>query len=169
MQWIKKHKNMIIGSAMVLSALIVAFLFGGPGTDPPLSPQGGEETSCTISISCAAILDNMDALNPAKSELIPSEGIILDATVVMVTEGESAYDVLRRTCTDAGIPLDAGITPGYGNAYIRGIDNIYEFDCGSLSGWKYSVNGDTLNYGCSSYMVQEGDSIRFYYTCNLND
>lgn len=125
--------------------------------------------SCTISITCESILDHMDSMEPAKAELVPASGIILSTTTVTVTEGESAYDVLRRACTNAGIPLDASVSPGYGSAYIRGIQNIYEFDCGSLSGWKYRVNGTVPNYGCSSYILQEGDSIQFYFTTDLNN
>lgn len=125
--------------------------------------------SCTISITCDAILEHMDSMEPAKAELVPAGGVILSTTTVTVTEGETAYDVLRSTCTNAGIPLDASITPAYGSAYIRGIQNIYEFDCGSLSGWKYRVNGTVPNYGCSSYILQEGDSIQFYFVTGLND
>lgn len=29
----------------------------------------------------------------------------------------------------------------YNSAYIEGINNLYEFDCGELSGWMYKVNG----------------------------
>lgn len=125
--------------------------------------------SCTISITCESILEHMDSMEPAKVELVPESGIILSTTTVTVTEGESAYDVLRKACTNAGIPLDASITPGYGSAYVRGIQNIYEFDCGSLSGWKYRVNGTVPNYGCSAYILQEGDSIQFYYATDLNN
>ena len=125
--------------------------------------------SCTISITCESILDHMDSMEPAKAELVPAGGIILSTTTVTVTEGESAYDVLRRACTNAGIPLDASGSSGYGSAYVRGIQNIYEFDCGSLSGWKYRVNGTVPNYGCSSYILQEGDSIQFYFTTDLNN
>ena len=125
--------------------------------------------SCTISITCESILDHMDSMEPAKAELVPAGGIILSTTTVTVTECESAYDVLRRACTNAGIPLDASGSSGYGSAYVRGIQNIYEFDCGSLSGWKYRVNGTVPNYGCSSYILQEGDSIQFYFTTDLNN
>ena len=125
--------------------------------------------SCTLSITCEVLLDQKDSMEPAKAELVPANGVILGTTTVTVTEGESVYDVLRRTCTNAGISLDASVTAVYGTAYIRGIQNIYEFDCGSLSGWKYRVNGTVPNYGCSSYILQEGDNIQIYYTTNVND
>ena len=29
----------------------------------------------------------------------------------------------------------------YNSYYVEGIGNLYEFDCGSESGWMYKVNG----------------------------
>lgn len=37
--------------------------------------------------------------------------------------------------------MESNWTPAYNSAYIEGIGNLYEFDCGNLSGWMYSVNG----------------------------
>lgn len=139
-------------------------------TETPTTEAPQEVTfACSLSITCEVLLEQKESMDPAKAELVPANGVILGTTTVTVTEGESVYDVLRRTCTNAGISLDASVTPVYGTAYIRGIQNIYEFDCGSLSGWKYRVNGTVPNYGCSSYILQEGDSIQFYFTTNVND
>ena len=53
--------------------------------------------------------------------------------------------------------------------YIEGIANLYEFDCGPLSGWMYQVNGWFPNYGCSRYQMQDGDNIAWVYTCDLGN
>ena len=53
------------------------------------------------------------------------------------------------------------------SAYVEGINNLYEFDVGSLSGWMYSVNGWFPNYGCSRYALQNGDVVNWVYTCDL--
>ena len=50
---------------------------------------------------------------------------------------------------------------------VEGIHNLYEFDVGSLSGWMYSVNGWFPNYGCSRYALQNGDVVKWVYTCDL--
>jgi len=55
----------------------------------------------------------------------------------------------------------------YGSVYIEGIGNLYEFDCGELSGWMYSVNGEFPMYGMSQYEVKDGDVIEVVYTCDL--
>lgn len=127
----------------------------------------GSSHTCTISISCATILNNMSNLKSGKEEFVPSDGWILAASEVEFTEGESVHDVLQRVCKDAGIQMESSFTPAYNSAYVEGINNLYEFDCGQLSGWMYNVNGWFPNYGCSKYTVQDGDVINWVYTCNL--
>ena len=123
--------------------------------------------TCTISISCATILDNMEQCAENKRALVPADGVILPATTVTFSQGESVYDVLQRVCRDNGIHMEASFTPMYNSAYIEGIHNLYEFDVGEGSGWMYHVNGWFPNYGCSRYQVQDGDTICFVYTCDL--
>ena len=79
------------------------------------------------------------------------------------------FNVLQRTCRQNAIHMEFENTPMYNSAYIEGIHNLYEFDCGELSGWMYSVNGWFPNYGCSRYALQAGDVIRWVYTCDLGN
>ena len=140
-----------------------------PISTPEPTPTPTAEKHCTISISCASILDHMDWLDPAKTALIPENGWILGSTELTFTEGESVFDVLLRVCTEKKIHMEFEETPMYQSAYIEGIYNIYEFDCGELSGWMCSVNGWFPNYGCSRYTLSDGDVIRWVYTCELGD
>ena len=55
----------------------------------------------------------------------------------------------------------------YNSVYIEGIGNLYEFDCGELSGWLYKVNGKTPGCGCSQYTLKDGDVVEFMYSCSL--
>lgn len=141
------------------------------GKPAPVEPQDVTVTDvahvCTISISCTTILDHMDWLDPEKVELVPEDGVILAPVTVTFYEGESVFNVLQRTCRQNGIHMEFENTPMYNSAYIEGIHNLYEFDCGELSGWMYSVNGWFPNYGCSRYALQAGDVIRWVYTCDL--
>lgn len=123
--------------------------------------------TCTISIECSTILNNWDDLNEAKADFVPSDGWILYSSVVEYTPGETVYDVLYRVCRDSGIHMSARYTPMYGSYYVEGINQLYEFDCGELSGWMYSVNGWYPNYGCSQYDVSDNDVIEWRYTCDL--
>ena len=141
------------------------------GKPLPVEPQEQEITDntlkCTFSISCATVLDNMDKLDKSKKEIIPDDGWILEPVTVNFNEGESVFDVLKEVCKDNKIHLEFSFTPIYNSSYIEGINNLYEFDCGSLSGWMYEVNDWFPNYGCSRYEVKNGDVIEWQYTCNL--
>ena len=56
-------------------------------------------------------------------------------------EGETVFHVLLRETKKNKIHFEFVNTPVYNSAYIEGIGNLYEFDCGELSGWMYCVNG----------------------------
>ena len=141
------------------------------GKPLPVEPQNAKVTdktgTCTLSISCSTILNNMDLLNKEKTELVPADGWILKEIKVTFYEGESVFNVLQRTCKQQKIHMEFSNTPMYNSAYIEGIGNLYEFDCGELSGWMYNVNGWFPNYGCSRYQLKDGDKICWVYTCDL--
>lgn len=141
------------------------------GKPVPVEPQDTKVTdksmTCTLSVSCATILSNMEKLDKEKIELVPEDGVIFKATEVTFYEGESVFNVLQREMKKNKIHMEFVNTPLYNSAYIEGINNLYEFDCGELSGWMYKVNGWFPNYGCSRYQLKEGDVIEWVYTCDL--
>ena len=141
------------------------------GKPVPVEPQdvkkGTAKGKATISISCKTILDNMDKLDSEKRELIPEDGWILKPVEMEFTEGESVFDLLLRTCKENSIHMEYENTPIYNSAYIEGIYNLYEFDCGELSGWMYKVDEWFPNYGCSRYQLKDGNVICWEYTCDL--
>ncbi|MDR0499955.1 MAG: DUF4430 domain-containing protein, partial [Coriobacteriales bacterium] len=92
------------------------------------------------------------------------QGYIVAPRTVAFTQGETAFDVLRRECQTMGIHMEFSFNPMYNSSYIEGIGNLYEFDGGPNSGWLYSVNGWYPNYACSSYVLNNGDSVLFRYT-----
>lgn len=147
------------------------------GTEPvpagnplPVEPQDAEVSAstytCTLSVRCDTILDNLDWLVPEKVELVPEDGVIFPASTVTFYEGESVFNVLQREMKKAGIHLEFENTPMYNSAYIEGICNLYEFDCGERSGWMYKVNGWFPNYGCSRYQLKDGDVVEWVYSCD---
>ena len=127
---------------------------------------GSDILECTIEIRCDTILDNMENLTAGKESYVPANGCILSTSTVEFEKGETVYDVLSRVCSYAGIQMEASWTPLYNSYYVEGINNLYEFDCGNESGWMYKVNGWFPNYGCSSYYLEDGDTIVWTYTCN---
>lgn len=141
------------------------------GKPLPVEPEDqevdkGKAYTCTFSIECSTILNNLENLDPDKLELVPSNGVILVPTTVTFYEGESVFDVLQRVCKENNIHLEFSWTPIYNSAYIEGIHNLYEFDCGPLSGWMYRVDGWYPNYGCSRYQLADGEVVEWRYTCN---
>ena len=142
------------------------------GQQNPVEPQDVTvdkkvSATCSIEVNCATIKKNMDKLTKAKSSLVPDNGIIYKNDSAVFYEGESVADVLKRELKENKIHFEFTSTPGFNTDYIEGIGNLYEFDCGELSGWTYCVNGWFPNYGCSRYVVTQGDKIIWYYTCDL--
>ncbi|MBP9991530.1 MAG: DUF4430 domain-containing protein, partial [Bacteroidales bacterium] len=138
----------------------------------PVEPENQEinkkkSYTCTFSIECTSIFNNLDDLESGKLDVLPSNGIIFPKAKVTFYEGESVYDVLQRVCKNNGIQMEASWTPLYNSAYVEGICNLYEFDCGTGSGWMYRVNGWYPNYGCSRYQLEQGDVVEWRYTCDL--
>lgn len=158
----KKYQRAL---TLLLAVLLCAALLAGCG-QKPAAPAEDAALHCTISISCATLLDHSDQLAKEKAGLVPADGCLLPATQAAFSEGESAFDLLQRVCRENKIPLDFDESAAYG-AFIKGIGNIYQGDCGDLSYWMYSVNGAFLNCGCSQYTLCEGDEICLLYTCDL--
>ncbi len=158
---------------------------GAVATEPIAKPskvtttkKQAETVTCTIEIECKTILNNLANLRPEKKAFLPKDGYILKETTVSVAKGSTVFDVLKLVCKNntcpeecsycrkSGIQLEYVYTPGYDSEYIRGIHQLYEKDCGTQSGWMYSVNGDFPNYGVNKYTVMDGDDIKLRYTCN---
>lgn len=141
------------------------------GMPAPIDPQDAEisdkKLTCTLSVRCDTILANMAWLDPEKVELVPEDGVILAEQTVTFYEGESVFNLLLREMKRNKIHFEYQNTPIYKSAYIEGIGNLYEMDCGELSGWLYKVNGWFPSYGCSRYQLREGDRVEWVYTCDL--
>ncbi len=106
-----------------------------------------------ISIRCDTVAGEKD--------YIPKDGIILDKYEIIIDKGQSAYDQLIAAVKANSLKLDG--SPGY----IAGIENIYEFDFGDLSGWMFRVNGAFSDVGCGEKILQEGDYTEWLYTKDL--
>ena len=141
------------------------------GKPVPIEPENAvisdKEFTCTMSVRCDTILENIAWLDKEKTELVPKDGIIYAEQTVTFYEGESVFNLLVREMKRNKIHMEFENTPIYNSAYIEGIANLYEFDCGELSGWMYKVNDWFPNYGCSRYQLKEGDRVEWVYTCDL--
>ena len=130
-------------------------------------PAEEQTYTCTISINCDNILKNWNMLDRSKQSCVPADGWILKEVEVEFKKGQTVFDVLKDITKKKSIQLEYSFTALYGSYYIEGIHNLYEFDCGELSGWEYCVNGKFPAFGCSKYVLKDGDKIEWKYTCDL--
>ncbi len=142
------------------------------GKPKPVEWQGvtvekDKELTATLSVTAKTILNNMHLFNNEKLEVLPTDGVIYPKQTVTFYQGESVFDVLVREMKKNGIHMEFVMTPIYNSHYVEGINNLYEFDCGELSGWMYKVNGWFPNYGASRYQLKDNDVIEWVYTCDL--
>lgn len=127
----------------------------------------GETMTCTLQVRCDVLLEHLEELAPGKAALVPADGEILPETVAEFKPGDTVFDVFRKVLREEKIHFEYVDATLYDTAYVEGIANLYEFDCGPQSGWMYSVNGEFVSLGCGSYTLSEGDAIVFSYTCDL--
>lgn len=135
-----------------------------PAATPTPNAQPTAET-CIVSITCTTALQSTQ-LPDAVRAVLPGDGQILGAVSVELEAGDTVWTVLQRVTRAHSVAMEAQWTPAYNAAYIQGIAQLYEKDCGQGSGWMYSVNGVFPSVGCSSYTLQAGDVVQWQYTCD---
>lgn len=136
--------------------------------DKIFTTVGTYDYICTLEIRCDEALAS-SALSDEKRALLPENGEIIGLCEVGFNAGESVFNILTRTIQERKLHLDFSETPAYNSAYIKGISNLYELDCGEFSGWLYTVNGKSPDVGYSQYKPEHGDSISFVYTCDWRE
>lgn len=164
--------------AIFAIVLIIALLISGTNIQSvdeyylthidDITPQS---ETVKISIVCTTVFDNIDMLDIAlkDGDYFPEDGIILPETEYVLREGDTVFDILDRAVRYNKIQMEyhGAEHNSYKSAYIRGISYLYEFSCGPLSGWMYKVDGEHPSYGCSKYILHDGQVIEWVYTCNL--
>ena len=126
----------------------------------------GEDTiAVTMSIDCKTVAGR------GSEEVTPADGIILESTEFILPSGSTAYDCLVSAAKKYNIQFEDSTRTltDHSGAYISGINFLYEFNYGDLSGWMFSVNGDFGDVGCGEYTLSDGDNIEWRYTTNLGE
>ena len=152
-----------IAVAIIAALLIVIILltnFETVESYRTLGDKGSATGEVTLSIRCDTIAGEDD-----KPMTIPEDGVILDEAVFTISESSTVYDILLEASKTYGIQIDDRGSEN--SAYIAGIQYLYEFDYGSMSGWMYRVNGEFPETGCRAYRLSDGDSIEWLYTTNI--
>lgn len=127
---------------------------------PPVvnTPPVVEEVIETIMISveCHTINNNLDQLDPGYLPFVPSSGILLPVKTLEIEKGDTVLSILKKS----------GIKVVENAGYVSSIENIEASKCGNLSGWMYSVNGAFVNKSAAQKQVENGDVIKWMYTCD---
>lgn len=111
--------------------------------EPPTQPQ-----DTTINVSMTIIGDN-------------NIGTIFNQNVE-IEENSTVFDLLMKVSNEQGISVS--YVGNNESAYVRGINGLFEFDRGPLSGWVFRVNGNVPNVGAGVQNLNNGDNVLWYYT-----
>lgn len=158
---IKKKKYVHLISAVLIAVLFTGVFFvldiqsksnfESRESTVLLSPSDTNASEISFTISAATVSD--EEIYPLKT--------------IYVAKDSTVFEILSEVCRTENIQLDYEKNSVYGLAYIKGINSIYEYDHGDLSGWMYRVNGELPNIGCGYYKVSEGDVVEILYSTNI--
>lgn len=81
---------------------------------------------------------------------------------VYFTTAQTAYSILHQT----GLNVSSSGHPTLG-MYVVGINGLYEFSHGPLSGWMFSVNGQFYGTSASNVNLQNGYVVYWLFTRDL--
>ena len=87
-----------------------------------ITSTSSSKKTCTITIECKSILDNMDDLKLGHEAYVPKNGIILSEYEATFNGKATVYDLLKKACDDNKIPYNAKTT--IYSVYISGINNL---------------------------------------------
>lgn len=107
-----------------------------------------------------------DVPNPTDKKLkvgiYTDEKALVESIDIDYKEGDTAYTVLKRLLGNKVDSIGSGE-----NLYVQGIDELYEFDKGSQSGWVYAVNRSMPQVSAGIFDIKAGDEIIWHYTLDL--
>lgn len=139
--------------------------------EAPILPDGSEipfrEASSADGPSASSVLTEQgsDAGQDVSDGLI-TVGVTVDGSSVgagsssasvSLAAGATVYEALLAT----GVSVNAQST-AYG-IYVSAIAGLAEKEHGDMSGWVFTVNGNTINTSASDYSLSDGDQVRWSY------
>lgn len=126
-----------------------------------ISSSGNENAEATSQGASDAVRDEITVnisveCSKAEGYEIPCPTNILDSTLTL-KDGDTVYAALMAAAKEAGITIEESA------GYVKGIAGLRAGDCGTMSGWTYTVNGEAATVGCASYHLKDGDTIQWSY------
>lgn len=168
----KKRRRMVVAGLLVVIAAVILwsldFETAGEAVKKAKEAVVGTDTvTVSIEIRCDTLANDLSRLkDERKAAYIPEDGVILKKTEFEMEKGSTVFDLLKKATMANDIQVEYAYTQLYDAYYVEGINHLYEFDGGRLSGWQYYVNGQYPQYGCSQYTLEEKNSVLWVYTCD---
>ncbi len=140
--------------------------FGSGTSSSSGSSSGGSSSGSSGSSSSSGSSGSSSSSSQASTITVSvtidasAGGGSVSTTSVSLDAGATVYAALLAT----GAQVNASFSSM--GAYVASINGLAEFDCGSNSGWLYSVNGVDPSVGCSNYTLSDGDVVRWHYTAD---
>ncbi len=157
----RKHLAFVLLIALALSCAVWFMQFESVQNyyDPDALANVPADGHVTLSIRCDGVAGRAD------DGSTPEDGVILPPSEIPFAEGDSVFDALTAAARTHGIHLEYEGSAAM--AYVKGINYLYEFAYGELSGWLYYVNGESPSLSCGSCPLHDGDEVLWEYTTDL--
>lgn len=155
--YLKKRRWQVLAVPVLLTAAVLALVLF-VDVRLPQEYYGTADTgegigTVTVTIRCDAVA--------GASAHIPADGVMLEEAEIPLYAGDTVYAVTQRAARMHRIAIENDGTAAM--AYIVGIGNLYALDFGDMSGWVYTVNGESPDVGCGGYVPGDGDAVLWEY------
>lgn len=109
------------------------------------------------------------AVSPEQNPQVQTVSVIVyglggEVTFSFETEwhdGITAFDILLECAKEKNIPV--AYSGSKSSAYITSIGGLAEKQHGGMSGWIYTLNGESIMTPCGKCVLSPGDSVEFKY------
>ena len=158
---VRRKKIIHLISSILIAAALIGLFF-----ELDIRSRSSFENAKSAVILSASEKNTSEISFLISAETVSDEEIYPIQTLY-VAQDSTVFEILCEVCRLNNIQLDYEKNSVYGLAYIKGINSIYEYDHGDLSGWMYRVNGELPNIGCGYYKVKDGDVVEILYSTNI--
>lgn len=151
----KKFQIRSIVALMLAVVMASGCLFGC--SPAPSSTAGSSSSAASSAATAAAEISVTVEVDPSAAEGkvdLASADLAPTSQTVDLPDGANAYDALAAT----NAVLEGS------SSYVTSIDGLAEKAAGATYGWMYEVNGEAPTVAADGYVLQAGDTVRWYYT-----
>ncbi len=100
-----------------------------------------------------------------KMSIQSNNGMWMTEKTVELKKGSTVYHAFVKALAGSGITQE-GAEKGYVRSMTKDGVTLGEMTMGANSGWLYKVNGDLPTVSLTSYTLNDGDEILWYYTAD---